>query len=239
MRSCSLDDVKFGDDGLVPVVVQESGTGEVLMTAWANREAIELTLERGEMVFWSRSRREIWHKGLTSGNRMKLMELRADCDCDTLLALVTPSGPACHTGEWSCFFRRLSDRAKSAKLAESAKCTENAEGEESAEESCEAGAGTDVGTFLGRLFRYLETRAKDSPDKSYTARLLASGRSRVAQKVGEEGVETALALATGDAENFRYEAADLLYHLEVACIAAGVPFSDVLRELESRHKPSG
>jgi phosphoribosyl-ATP pyrophosphohydrolase/phosphoribosyl-AMP cyclohydrolase len=231
-----LDDVKFGDDGLVPVVVQESGTGEVLMAAWANREALELTLERGEMVFWSRSRREIWHKGLTSGNRMKLMELRADCDCDTLLALVTPSGPACHTGEWSCFFRRLPSLTKRAK---SAKCAKNAEDKDAAEESREADTDADAGTFPGRLFRYLETRAKDSPEESYTARLLASGRSRVAQKVGEEGVETALALAAGDAENFRYEAADLLYHLEVACIAAGVPFSDVLRELESRHNPSG
>ncbi|MDR1020346.1 MAG: bifunctional phosphoribosyl-AMP cyclohydrolase/phosphoribosyl-ATP diphosphatase HisIE [Synergistaceae bacterium] len=211
MKVFSLDDVKFDRDGLVPVVVQDSGTGEVLMAAWANREALELTVERGEMVFWSRSRREIWHKGLTSGNRMKLMELRADCDGDTLLALVTPAGPACHTGAVSCFFRRLPQVGPE--------------------------ADADAGTFPGRLFRYLESRAGDSPEESYTARLLASGRSRVAQKVGEEGVETALALATGDAEGFRYEAADLLYHLEVACISAGVPFQSVLLELKSRHKP--
>ncbi|MDR0649764.1 MAG: bifunctional phosphoribosyl-AMP cyclohydrolase/phosphoribosyl-ATP diphosphatase HisIE [Synergistaceae bacterium] len=211
MEVFSLDDVKFDRDGLVSVVVQDSGTGEVLMAAWANREALELTVERGEMVFWSRSRREIWHKGLTSGNRMKLTELRADCDGDTLLALVTPSGPACHTGAVSCFFRRLP-----------------IDGPE---------AGSDVGTFLGRLFRYLESRAEDAPEESYTARLLASGRSRVAQKVGEEGVETALALATGDADGFRCEAADLLYHLEVACISAGVPLQSVLLELKSRHKP--
>ena len=214
MIACSIDDVRFGDDGLVTVVVQDAGTGEVLMTAWANREALELTLERGEMVFWSRSRREIWHKGLESGNRMKLMELRADCDCDTLLALVEPSGPACHTGKVSCFFRRISDSPAGTR-----------------------GSNADAGTFLGRLFRYLEARAKDSPEESYTARLLASGRSRVAQKVGEEGVETALALSTGDCENFRCEAADLLYHLEVACVSAGVPFSDVLKELQGRHKP--
>ncbi|MDR1514993.1 MAG: bifunctional phosphoribosyl-AMP cyclohydrolase/phosphoribosyl-ATP diphosphatase HisIE [Synergistaceae bacterium] len=213
MEGFSLDDVKFAGDGLAPVVVQDSGTGEVLMVAWANREALELTIERGEMVFWSRSRREIWHKGLTSGNKMKLMELRADCDGDTLLALVTPAGPACHTGAASCFFRRL------------------------APDGTELNEASDTGTFLGRLFKYLETRAADSPSESYTARLLASGRSRVAQKVGEEGVETALALATGDAENFRYEAADLLYHLEVACICAGVPLNSVLAELKSRHKP--
>lgn len=206
--SGEIKKIKFDADGLVPVVVQDSDTGEVLMVAWANEEALRLTAERGEMVFWSRSRREIWHKGLTSGNRLKVLEIRSDCDGDTLLALVAPSGPACHTGERSCFFKSVLDVGDS-----------------------------DAGTFLGRLYRYLEVRSKDSPEASYTARLLERGRSRVAQKVGEEGVETALALATGDAENFRYEAADLLYHLQVACIAAGVPFADVLRELKSRHKP--
>ncbi|MDR1944103.1 MAG: bifunctional phosphoribosyl-AMP cyclohydrolase/phosphoribosyl-ATP diphosphatase HisIE [Synergistaceae bacterium] len=202
--------IKFDSDGLAPVVVQDSDTGEVLMMAWANGDALRLTAERGEMVFWSRSRREIWHKGLTSGNRMTVREIRADCDGDALLALVTPTGPACHTGERSCFFESL----------------------------IKPGEDSDAGTFPGKLFRYLEERANDSPEESYTAKLLQSGRSRVAQKVGEEGVETALALAVGDAENFRYEAADLLYHLQVACIAAGVPFSQVLKELKSRHRPN-
>lgn len=205
--------IKFDDRGLVTIVVQDAGTGEVLMTAWGTEESLRLTEETGELVLWSRSRREIWHKGLTSGNRMKVLELRADCDGDTLLALVEPCGAACHTGERTCFFTTLF------------------------KSSGEASAHSDAGTFLGRLERYLKERVKDSPEDSYTARLLAKGPSRVAQKVGEEGVETALALATGDAEGFRCEAADLLYHLQVACIAAGVPFSDVLRELMSRHKP--
>jgi phosphoribosyl-ATP pyrophosphohydrolase/phosphoribosyl-AMP cyclohydrolase len=204
----AFERVKFGEDGLVPVVVQDSDTGELLMLAWANAESLALTVERGEMVFWSRSRREIWHKGLTSGNRLELRELKVDCDGDALLALVKAAGPACHTGERSCFFTSLASNGDS-----------------------------DAGTFLGKLFRYLESRAKDQPEESYTARLIKSGRSRVAQKVGEEGVETALALATGDSENFRYEAADLLYHLQVACVAAGVSFSDVLYELKSRHRP--
>lgn len=200
--------VKFDEKGLVTVVVQDANTGEVLMTAWANEEALRLSAERGELVLWSRSRQEIWHKGFTSGNRMKLLELRADCDGDTLLALVEPAGPACHTGEQTCFFTSIFG----------------------------AGTASDPGTFLGRLARYLKKRGQDSPDESYTARLLASGARRVAQKVGEEGVETALALASDDRENFRYEAADLLYHLQVACIAAEVPFEEVLRELMSRHK---
>ena len=203
--------VKFDDVGLVTVVAQDFDTGEVLMTAWANEEALRLTMERGELVLWSRSRQEIWHKGLTSGCRMRVAEIRADCDGDTLLALVQPMGPACHTGERTCFFKKLAG-------GESADC--------------------DTGTFLMRLYRYLERRAKDDPEESYTARLLGKGAARVAQKVGEEGVETAIALACGDIGNFRYEAADLLYHLQVACIAAGVPFSEIVEELKSRHKPA-
>ena len=200
--------VKFDEKGLVTVVVQDSETGEVLMTAWANEEALKMTAESGELVLWSRSRREIWHKGLTSGNRMKIAEIRSDCDGDTLLALVRPTGPACHTGERSCFHREL------LKL----------------DERC------DAGTFVGKLSRYLEERSHASPEESYTAKLLNRGASRVAQKVGEEGVETAIALAAGDRENFRYEAADLIYHLLVACIAAEVPFEEVVYELKSRHK---
>ena len=202
--------VKFDDVGLTTVVVQDFDTGEVLMTAWANEEALRLTMARGELVLWSRSRGEIWHKGLTSGNRMKVVEIRVDCDGDTLLALVQPMGPACHTGERTCFYRKLTGES----------------------------AGSDSGTFLMRLYRYLERRAKEDPEESYTAKLLSRGASRVAQKVGEEGVETAVALAGGDIENFRYEAADLLYHLQVACIAAGVPFPEVVEELKSRHKPA-
>lgn len=203
-----MKQIKFDQDGLVTVVVQDSSTAEVLMVAWANEEALRLTVESGELVLWSRSRKEIWHKGLTSGNRMTVLEIRMDCDGDTLLAIVEPMGPACHTGEQTCFFRKLmkQDRA------------------------------SDAGTFLGKLYRYLEKRAGDSPEESYTARLMGRGSARVAQKVGEEGVETALALALDDRENFRYEAADLLYHLQVACLAAKVPFEDVVYELKSRHK---
>jgi len=200
--------VKFDGNGLVTVVVQDAGTGEVLMTAWANEEALRLSAARGELVLWSRSRREIWHKGAASGNRMKLLELRADCDGDTLLALVEPLGPACHTGAYTCFFTTILG----------------------------GNPPSDTGTFPGRLARYLRARSQDSPEESYTARLLASGPSRVAQKVGEEGVETALALATGDRDSFRREAADLVYHLMVACQAADVPLEEVIRELMSRHK---
>ena len=199
--------IKFDEKGLVPVVVQDSTTAEVLMTAWANKEALKLTADSGELTLWSRSRKELWKKGETSGNVMKVVELRIDCDGDTLLAIVDPAGPACHTGKRTCFYRSLWGK----------------------ENSTEA-------TFLGRLWQYLNKRRSESPEESYTARLLAKGPSRVAQKVGEEGVETAIAAATGDRDGFRYEAADLLYHLLVACISTGVSFKEVLDELMSRHK---
>lgn len=199
--------IKFDEKGLVPVVVQDSTSAEVLMTAWANEESLKLTADSGELTLWSRSRKELWRKGQTSGNVMKVLELRIDCDGDTLLAIVDPAGPACHTGERTCFYRSLWGK----------------------ENSTEA-------TFLGRLWYYLNKRKSESPEKSYTSRLLARGSSRVAQKVGEEGVETAIAAATGDREGFRYEAADLLYHLMVACISSGVTFNEVLSELMSRHK---
>ena len=199
--------IKFDEKGLVPEVVQDSTTAEVLMTAWANKEALKLTADSGELALWSRSRKELWKKGETSGNVMKVIELRIDCDGDTLLAIVDPAGPACHTGKRTCFYRSLWGK----------------------ENSTEA-------TFLGRLWQYLNKRRPESPEDSYTARLLAKGPSRVAQKVGEEGVETAIAAATGDRDGFRYEAADLLYHLLVACISTGVSFKEVLDELMSRHK---
>ena len=102
-----MPELAYNDAGLIPCIVQDADTREVLMMAWMNAEALALTLERGETVFWSRSRQELWHKGATSGNTQKVVELRYDCDADTLLALVHPAGPACHTGATSCFFRTL------------------------------------------------------------------------------------------------------------------------------------
>lgn len=206
MGEINLELVRFDEKGLTPVVVQDVVSAEVLMVAWVNAEALRLTAETGDLTLWSRSRGELWRKGETSGNVMKVIEMRIDCDGDTILALVKPAGPACHTGARTCFHRTLCGEA----------------------DATEA-------TFLGRLWYYLDKRKDDDPKDSYTARLISAGASRVAQKVGEEGVETAIAAATLDREGFRYEAADMLYHLLVACISTGVPFSSVLRELSARH----
>lgn len=199
--------LRFDDNGLVPVIVQDVLSGKVLMMAWADRAALDETVASGEMVFFSRSRGKRWHKGETSGNTMRLRELRADCDGDTLLALVEPAGPACHTGRESCFHTPL--------------------------------WGTPPGdsAFLGTLWRYLQLRKNDSPEESYTARLLASGTPRVAQKIGEEGLETSLAVALQDRRGTIYEASDLLYHLLVGLLALDIPLEELWRELASRHTP--
>ena len=197
--------VTFDERGLVPVVVQDYTTGEVLMLAYANEEALKLTQERGELYLFSRSRGKLWHKGETSGNVMEVCRLTLDCDGDAVLALVNPKGPACHTGSRSCFFEDIME-----------------------------GPDGDA-TFSGKLWKYLLQRKEADPEESYTARLVGEGLPRVAQKVGEEGVELAIALTLNDRDQIIYEASDLAYHVLVSLIASGVSIDDVRRELASRH----
>jgi phosphoribosyl-ATP pyrophosphohydrolase/phosphoribosyl-AMP cyclohydrolase len=204
-----LAGLKFDDRGLLPVIVQDIGTGAVLMQAYANREAVEKTLGTGQVWFWSRSRQSLWRKGETSGNTLALVEAVADCDGDSLLVRVLPAGPACHRGTRTCF------EPNPAHLE------------------------------LGWLAEILRARAQADPETSYTARLLARGIERVAQKVGEEGVETALAAVSLDArgEDGRDqrrtaligEASDLLYHLLVLLQASGVEPDEIVDELVRRH----
>ena len=205
----NVEDLHFDDRGLLPVVVQDVGSGAVLMLAWANREAVAKTLETGQAHFWSRSRQALWRKGETSGNTLEVVEITPDCDGDALLVRARPAGPACHRGTRSCF------EPNPAQLE------------------------------LGWLAAVLESRRNADPKTSYTARLLAQGVERIAQKVGEEGVETAIAAvalaARGrEGEDGRRralvgEAADLLYHLLVLLQAAGVDPGAVRDELLGRH----
>lgn len=195
-----LDFEKGG--GLIPAIVQDGKTLQVLTLAYMNREALDETIESGEATFFSRSRNARWRKGETSGNRLKVLALTADCDGDALIVSVEPMGPACHLGTTSCF------------------------GDADA-----PGIGR-----LGALERTLIARASAPPAESYTARLIAEGPKRAAQKVGEEGVETALAGAAGDAAELCSEAADLLYHLGVLLRARGLGFDDVMAVLAERAK---
>jgi phosphoribosyl-ATP pyrophosphohydrolase/phosphoribosyl-AMP cyclohydrolase len=207
--------LRYDERGLIPVVVQDAGSGAVLMQAFADREAVELTLSTGQAHFWSRSRQTLWRKGETSGNTLEVLEVTADCDSDSLLVRALPAGPACHRGTRTCF------EPNPARLE------------------------------LGWLAAVLESRRGADPEASYTARLLASGIERIAQKVGEEGVETAIAAVSaatrGEGEGGERrkaligEASDLLYHLLVLLQASGVDPSEVGKELTRRHgfSPSG
>jgi phosphoribosyl-ATP pyrophosphohydrolase/phosphoribosyl-AMP cyclohydrolase len=208
MIASSIDPValRYDGQGLLPVVVQDVASGAVLMLAFADREAVEKTLETGQAHFWSRSRQALWRKGETSGNVLEVMEVVADCDGDALLVRARPAGPTCHRGTRSCF------EPNPARLE------------------------------LGWLGAVLAERRSADPAESYTARLLARGIDRVAQKVGEEGVETALAAvmaAGGDPDRraaLAGEAADLLYHLLVLLLASGVEPEEVAAELARRHR---
>lgn len=218
--SGDLDRVAFdAKTGLVPVVTQDRESGDVLMVAWANREALERTLGTGEMHYWSRSRNELWRKGATSGNTQSVVSLHLDCDGDTVLARVRSAGPACHTGEATCF-------------GEGALSRPEEEGELPGELPDES---PDPSGILVELDRILARRQEARPEGSYTVRLLDDENLRL-KKLGEETAELVTALAKGDPERIPEEAADLLYHLLAALRGAGVPLARVFEALEGRRR---
>ncbi len=219
--------IRFGERGLVPVIAQDADTGAVLTLAYANREALQRTLESGEAHYYARSRDELWRKGATSGNTQKVVEVRVDCDGDALLYRVEPRGPACHTGEESCFFTTLSgDEAGVATEGIDSNATP-------ASERIETSEDVDLGTMVARLAGTIARRHREMPEDSYTAKLLAGGTERVAQKVGEEAVEVVVA-ALRD-ERVAEEAADLIYHLLVLLEERDVGVGEVARVLRDRH----
>ena len=214
-----LEGIAFDERGLVPCVVQDQGSGEVLTLAYMNEEALKLTLDSGEMHFFSRSRGELWHKGATSGNVQRLCQLRYDCDGDALVALVEPDGPACHTGERSCFYREVGGSASTEVDAPAA----DGEPEPAAHEA------------LAVLERTLRLRAAEQPDGSYTAELLADAE-RLAGKVAEESEEVTRAAREESDERVAEEAADLVYHLSVLLRSRDVDVAEVLEVLNGRRR---
>jgi phosphoribosyl-ATP pyrophosphohydrolase/phosphoribosyl-AMP cyclohydrolase len=189
-------------DGLLPAIVQDARTLQVLMLGYMSREALAQTLETGFVTFHSRSKDRLWTKGETSGNRLSIEAVRPDCDGDALLIEAKPAGPTCHLGTTSCF----------------------------------SAAGPSGVGWLGKLAEIVEQRAGADASESYTAQLLEQGPIRIAQKIGEEGVEVALAGATGDAAQCVSETADLLYHLTVLMQARGFTWEDIASELARRHE---
>jgi len=211
--------IRFGEDGLVPCVAQDSATGEVLMLAYMSAESLRLTRETGEVHFHSRSRDAIWRKGETSGNVLRVRGLRYDCDGDALLAIVDPAGPACHTGERSCFYRDVGGAADTAEDAP------RADGEP-APAPFEA---------LPALERTLRSRDAERPAGSYTARLLEDP-GLIGEKVREEAEEVSRAAREESEERVAEEAADLLYHLAVLLVSRGVAEERALEVLNGRRR---
>lgn len=211
--------IRFDDRGLVPCVMQDWRTGEVLTLAYMNAEALMLTLETREMHLYSRSRDEIWHKGATSGNVQRLKQLRYDCDGDSLVALVEPAGPACHTGERSCFYRDLEGTADSAP---------DAPGVEEEPSPTESEA-------LPVLERTLLERQRARPGGSYTVQLLDDPKL-AGEKVKEEAREVVKAAASESEERVAEEGADVIYHLSVLLLSRGVSMAEVLKILNARRR---
>ena len=214
-----FSELQFDERGLVPVVAQDHATGEVLTLAYGSEESLRLTVETGELHFYSRSREEIWRKGETSGNVLKLRQLRYDCDGDAIVALVEPTGPACHTGERSCFYRELGGAAAT-------------------EVDAPAAPGEPepvVHEALAVLERTLRNRAAERPEGSYTVELLDNPKL-IGEKVEEEAVEVVRAAREESDERVAEEAADLLYHLAVLMASRKVPQSAATEVLNGRRR---
>lgn len=196
-----MENLKFDERDLIPAIIQDADTRVILMMGYMNRESLDLTLKTGKVCFFSRSRQKLWTKGEESGHFLHLVDLKADCDRDTLLVKVRPVGPTCHTGADTCWNEENTDA-----------------------------------DFLFFLQRFLQKRKNDSPEESYTARLISRGINKVAQKVGEEAVELVIEAKDDEEELFLNEAADLMYHYIVLLIAKGYGLEDVIEVLKKRHK---
>ena len=200
-----ISTVKFDKDGLVPAIVVDAVSKKVLTLAYMNEESLKITIEKNLTCFYSRSRKQLWRKGETSGNYQKVVSITADCDSDALLVMVEPQGPACHTGEESCFFNTLYQN------------------EELKEFSLEA------------LFKLIEGRKINKTEGSYTTYLFEKGIDKILKKVGEECTEVIIAGKADDKKETIYEIADLCYHVLVLMIEMGISLNDIHAELKSRH----
>lgn len=202
-------DVKFDENGLIPAVVQDAVSKEVLMVAYMNEEALQKTIETKQTWFYSRSRKELWHKGATSGNKQDVMDIRFDCDKDTLLILVSPQGPACHEGTYSCF-----------------------RSSESANEQVEQ---SERFAIINELESVIAKREAEMPEGAYTTYLFEKGVDKILKKVGEEASEVIIAAKNRDHDELKWEVADLIYHVLVLLREQKLPIDVVLAVLEERH----
>ena len=205
MELFDIDKLKFNSHGLIPAVVTDAFNSKVLMVAYMNRESLEISIKEGTTCFWSRSRKELWRKGETSGNRQHIVSIKADCDYDTLLVNVIKDGPACHLGTDSCFTNLLFTDEKVQRFT------------------------------LQTLYSLLEERDRLRPEKSYTTYLFEKGKEKILKKVGEECTEVIIGAMKDSREETIYEISDLCYHVLVLMVSMGITVEDVKNELASRH----
>ncbi len=206
-----LKSLKFDEKGLITAVVQHKDTKEILMTAYMNEDTLKQTIETKKATFWSRSRNEVWVKGATSGNFLNVTEIRVDCDGDCLVVIALPEGPACHTGERSCFYRKI-------------------DGDVLVEDKKEA----DASYIMNELVEVAQSRKKNPQEGSYTNYLFDKGEDKILKKVGEEAAEVVIAGKNRNFDEISYEAADLLYHMTVMLVDNDMTWNDVFHELEKR-----
>ncbi len=202
----TFEKITFDDQGLVPAIVQDEKTGEVLMLAYMNQEALQKTMDTKETWFFSRSRQELWHKGATSGNRQLVKRMSFDCDQDAILVEVNPLGPACHKGEKTCFFETVFEEEPSSR------------------------------TVVHEVAASIQNRRENPVEGSYTSYLFREGIDKVLKKVGEESSEVIIGAKNEDQQELTSELSDLLYHSLVLMEIAGVKVEDVKRELVKRQK---
>ncbi|RVU54264.1 bifunctional phosphoribosyl-AMP cyclohydrolase/phosphoribosyl-ATP diphosphatase HisIE [Anaerosphaera multitolerans] len=200
-----MNNIKWSENNLIPAIVQDALTGEVLMLAYMNEESLKKTLDTRETWFYSRTRKKLWNKGESSGNKQKVVEIILDCDCDTLLVKVIPSGPSCHTGKNSCFFNEV---AKYKKMPNR--------------------------QILFEEYKVIEGKAKNPKEGSYTNYLLEEGLDKICKKIGEEAAETIIGAKNNSKEELIYEVSDLLYHLNVLLYNQEITLDEIMLEIERR-----
>lgn len=213
-----IEGLKFDEKGLIPAIIQDGKSGQVLMMAYMNRESLRKTMETGRTWFYSRSRQELWMKGESSGHIQQVREIRYDCDHDTLLLLVEQTGAACHTGHYSCFYRNERGEEVEAPMLQLQQVY-----------AAKEGPG-----ILFELYDVIKDRQVKRPDGSYTTYLFDKGLDKILKKVGEETAEVIIAAKNREKSEVVYEASDLIYHLLVLLVEQGVELPDIFSELKSR-----
>jgi phosphoribosyl-ATP pyrophosphohydrolase/phosphoribosyl-AMP cyclohydrolase len=248
MMKVEIEDLRFDARGLIPAVVQDAATGEVLTVAYMNAESLRRTLGSGETWFWSRSREELWHKGATSGHTQRVLKVAADCDADALVVSVAPNGPACHTGARSCFGREVTGLLDGSRPDASSATESRADDSEttagpsaSAPHAVDevAGSSSELGGTLAALYEVIGRRRREMPENSYTTYLFREGLDKILKKVGEESAETIIAAKNGDRARLVEEVSDLTYHLLALLVERGVALEEVGAELARRGAGKG